>query len=194
LSDLLADLRRSTSAAHERLDRSFGSLDLSRRDDLELFLRAHAYGMRPLHPVVSSFFETRLGHACPNLLGMAEEDVRRLGSSLEALPAAIDPPGHVLGGNGSIGAAYVVCGSRLGLEVIRRDGYWSGEQGFRSRYIEDDTGRSCWKILISWMRSAEFSPAESEAAVTAAVASFDTFAQAFTVTVGEGRKVLAADG
>lgn len=191
--NMLADLRASTSAAHERLDASFGSLDLTQEDGFIRFLRAHAVGMKCLFPAFADFVETTLGIDCPDLMGMLERDLQSLGIPLSEIPDIVPSPALRADHSGA-GVAYVVCGSRLGLEVIRRGGYWGSGTGFRSLYMEDDLGRACWKALVPWLRDAQPASQERDEVLAAAIASFEAFANAFAVSAGNCKHLLEADG
>lgn len=179
--DLLGLLREATGPAHERLDASFGSLDLSRRDDLARFLSAHAIGLAPLFPVFRAFLEERLGLECPDYPAMLAADLAALGTQVASLPvletpAAIGPVGA------EPGVGYVVCGSRLGLAMIRQRGYWGEAEGFRSAYMTDGRGHEAWKALVPLLRGQAPSPDAAQAARDAALAAFDTFSAAFAAS------------
>lgn len=176
MPDLLSALREATGPSHERLDASFGSLDLSKRADLARFLTAHAIGLAPLFETFRSFIEGELGLECPDYPAMLRADLDKLG--VGELPAT-GVVGQIAGDGADAGVAYVVCGSRLGLAVIRQKGYWGEAQGFRSAYMSDGRGHDAWKALVPVLRTRTFQPAQAEAARAAALAAFDTFSHAF---------------
>ncbi|WP_052223436.1 biliverdin-producing heme oxygenase [Novosphingobium malaysiense] len=192
--DMLALLRERTGPSHERLDAAFGSLVLDRRADLIRFLSAHAIGLAPLQAVFRRFVEEELGLAAPDYLDMLRDDLHRLGMKSAALPTLATPP-EIAASGSAAGVGYVIAGSRLGLAVIRRQGYWGEQQGFRSRYMEDDSGPACWKALLPWLREHAFTALDCEAVPAAALASFDTFARAFAVSPAEeSLKEMGVDG
>lgn len=191
---MLALLREHTKPSHERLDSAFGSLALDRREGLVRFLAAHTIGMTPLHETFRHFVSEELNMPAPDYLTMLHKDLAALGVDPMALPS-LDMPPEAATDAGAPGIGYVISGSRLGLSVIRRQGYWGEQQGFRSLYMEDDSGPACWKALLPWLRQRNFNRAEEEAVSDAALASFDTFARAFAVSPAEDSlKEMGADG
>lgn len=181
LPDMLSLLREATGPSHERLDASFGSLTLSGRADLARFLAAHAIGLAPLFPVFSRFVEERLGLECPDYPAMLRADLAALGIDTAALPV-LDAPAEIAGEDAAAGVGYVVCGSRLGLTMIRQRGYWGEAEGFRSAYMTDGRGHEAWKALVPTLRGRTFTPAQAEAARTAALAAFAIFTGAFAAS------------
>lgn len=181
LPDMLSVLREATGPSHERLDASFGALDLSDRADLGRFLSAHAIGLAPLFPVFRAFVETRLGLECPDYPAMLQADLVALGVDVGNLPV-LPAPAEITPQGAAAGVAYVVCGSRLGLVVIRQKGYWGEAQGFRSAYMSDGRGHEAWKALVPILRGKDHSPEEIDAARAAALAAFDTFTRAFAAS------------
>jgi heme oxygenase len=182
-SDLLSLLRQATGPSHESLDASFGSLDLTRRADLARFLAAHAIGLAPLFPAFRLFVEEDLQLACPDYPAMLRADLTALDVDADALPA-LETPAATLAPGGEAGVGYVVCGSRLGLAMIRQRGYWGEAEGFRSAYMTDGRGHEAWKALVPHLRSQSADAAGTEATRRAAVAAFDTFAEGFALSAG----------
>lgn len=181
--DLLSLLREKTGPSHERLDASFGSLDLARRDDLARFLAAHAIGLAPMFPVFRSFVEERLGLDCPDYPAMLAADLAALGIDADALPS-LETPDEIAPIGAEAGVGYVICGSRLGLAMIRQRGYWGEAEGFRSAYMTDGRGHDAWKALVPQLRGQPATPPMAEAAQAAAMAAFDTFSAAFAASAG----------
>jgi heme oxygenase len=186
LPDMLSLLRAATGPSHERLDASFGALALTRQSDLAQFLAAHAIGLAPLFPVFRPFIENELGLECPDYPAMLHADLAVLGIDAGALPA-LDVPAAVLAGpEAAAGVAYVVCGSRLGLAMIRQRGYWGESEGFRSTYMTDGRGHEAWKTLVPRLRGKPYTPAQAERTSAAALAAFETFTRAFDASAGLG--------
>ncbi|HUD29641.1 MAG TPA: biliverdin-producing heme oxygenase [Novosphingobium sp.] len=179
--DLLSQLREATGPSHERLDASFGSLDLARRHDLARFLAAHAIGLAPLFPVFRAFVEGELGLSCPDYPAMLAEDLAALGVDAQALPV-LDVPAAIAPPEAAAGVGYVICGSRLGLAMIRQRGYWGEAEGFRSAYMTDGRGHEAWKALVPHLRGR--APADATTPRDAALAAFDTFSAAFAASAG----------
>lgn len=164
----------ATGPAHSVLDSSFGSLDLDDRDDYARFLLAHAIGLMPLFGIYRDFVTRELAVPSPDFPGMLAADLADLGMTVPNIPnVCVDD------GLSAPGIAYVVSGSRLGLTMIRRDGYWGRTHGQPSRYMEDDSGLQVWKSLVAWMKRTAASPEEEQRAAQAALAAFDVFGCAF---------------
>jgi heme oxygenase len=177
MQSLLALFREATAASHETLDSAFGSLDLSARSDYVRFLRGHAIGMAPLHAGFCAFVEGELHGECPDYPAMLRSDLAALGVDNAQLPqvaapAALSPPA----------TAYVLAGSRLGLAMIRKAGYWGRDHGLPSAYMEDDAGRAIWKDLVARFKAKIPDPAQAARESAAAVAAFDTFREAFAAS------------
>jgi len=77
---------------------------------------------------------------------------------------------------------YVLAGSRLGLAMIRKRGYWGRDAGRTSAYMEDSDGIAVWRALTAWMGVQAPSPDALGAMCTSATQSFDTFRQAFALS------------
>ncbi|PNU02031.1 biliverdin-producing heme oxygenase [Novosphingobium guangzhouense] len=181
MPDMLIVLREATGPSHERLDASFGALDLQTREGIGQFLAAHAAGLDPMFPAFRAFIEGELGLECPDYPAMLRADLDALGI---AAPPTIEPaPGLDVAG-GEAGIAYVVSGSRLGLVVIRQRGYWGEGKGFRSAYMSDGRGHDAWKALVPVLRTRTYAPEQAEALRTAALAAFETFSRAFAASNG----------
>ena len=171
---LITHLRDATAASHQTLDNAFGSLDLSNHDDFVRFLTGHAIGMAPLAGHFRAFVENELNLPCPDLSAMLHDDLRALGIDTTSLPK-IEPASAL----SDVATAYVVAGSRLGLAMIRKSGYWGSAEGHLSTYMEDDTGRVIWKEVAAWLKARVPDEAEAERESQAAIAAFETFRQAF---------------
>ncbi|MEE4451533.1 biliverdin-producing heme oxygenase [Novosphingobium resinovorum] len=189
MPDLLSTLREATGPAHESLDASFGSLDLDKRGDLARFLAAHAIGLAPLFGTFSRFVQDRLGLDCPDYPAMLRGDLDRLG--VGALPEIEGAEPSADGDGADAGTSYVICGSRLGLAMIRQKGYWGEAQGFRSAYMSDGRGHDAWKALVPVLRTGTYSAGQALAARTAALAAFETFSRAFAASA---RVQVRSDG
>lgn len=171
---MLPTLRAHTADAHAALDASFGSLALHERPDYVGFLRAHAIGLAPLFDSYQAFVANELAVPCPDFMGMLQQDLSELGEDFAGLPR-LDVPDDLE----ASGVAYVVSGSRLGLTMIRRGGYWGQDNGLPSRYMEDETGLQVWKALLPWMKNRGARADEEAGAARAALVAFDTFGAAF---------------
>jgi heme oxygenase len=174
MQPLLSHLREATQASHETLDAAFGSLDMSDRDDYVRFLSGHAVGLAPMFAAYRSFVEDELGLPCPDYPAMLGADLAKLDIEVDALP-------HVKaqGDLSPAATGYVVSGSRLGLTVIGRSGYWGRDHGLPSSYMEDTQGLGVWKATAARLKQTEMTLDQAATERTAAVAAFDTFRAAF---------------
>lgn len=189
--DLLTALRTATTASHEALDASFGALDLSSRAGYARFLRAHALGLAPLFGAFRDTIERELALPCPDYPALLAADLAALGDP-RIEPA---PPLPLLAEAGAgLGVAYVVCGSRLGLSVLRQRGTWGETNGIATAYITDPHGHAAWKALVPRLRRTDATTPESGTARAAALSSFDSFARAFAVSAASDTVPQGADG
>ena len=180
---LLAHLRDATAASHETLDAAFGSLDLSQRADYVRFLSGHAIGMAPLFTSFRGYVEGELQVACPDFPAMLRNDLAALGIDAQHLPR-VDAPGALTGP----ATAYVVAGSRLGLAMIRKGGYWGSAHDLPSTYMEDDSGRIIWKDVVARLKHDMPDDAAAAHERAAAVVAFETFRAAFIASATEAVK------
>jgi len=174
MDTLLSQLREATAASHATLDAAFGSLDLSDRDDYIRFLRGHAMGLAPLFDDFRSFVEGDLGLPCPDYPRMLAADLHALGEGPGGLsvPAAAQTTPSATG--------YVIAGSRLGLAMIRKRGYWGHANALPSAYMEDEQGIAIWREAAARLKGLPADATGREA--RAAVAAFDTFRAAFAAS------------
>jgi len=109
---LRAELRRATQAAHAATEAAFAPL-LSAADGLDGFLRAQQAALATLHAARDGEAFPEEAGLLPVLLADLEADLAARG--LEPLPRDDAAPMT------SLAVAYLVFGSRLGSEVIRRE-------------------------------------------------------------------------
>lgn len=183
MQPLLIHLREATAASHETLDGAFGSLDLRLRSDYVRFLSGHAIGMTPLYASFRSFVTDELGMACPDFPAMLQSDLAGLGVDVAELPA-IAPASELT----AQGSGYVIAGSRLGLAMIRKAGYWGRDHALPSAYMEDDAGLAIWKATAAHLKRTVTDEPEAHRQSMAAVAAFETFRAAFTATAAAAVK------
>jgi len=173
MHSLLTDLRAATRASHDTLDMAFGSLDLEDRDGYVRFLSGHAIGMRALFEPLRAFAHD-LGIECPDYPAMLRADLSQVNVDADALPEVPAPVGLT-----PEGAGYVLSGSRLGLAMIARNGYWGRDHDVPSAYMEDTQGLAVWKAGAAHLKQAQFSQEDSARHCAAATAAFETFRVAF---------------
>lgn len=178
MQSLLTSLRDATASSHNTLDAAFGSLDLSVREEYVRFLAGHAIGMAPLFATFRSFVEDDLGRVCPDYPAMLHDDLAALGVDSTKLPTV-----EVRSALTPSATGYVVSGSRLGLAMIRKKGYWGQAHALPSAYMEDDAGRDIWKDAVARLKPECADEAVVAHESAAAVAAFDTFRSAFAASM-----------
>lgn len=173
MHSLLTDLRAATRTSHDTLDMAFGSLDLEDRGGYVRFLSGHAIGMQALFEPFRTF-ASDLGIECPDYPAMLRSDLAKLNTDADALPRVCASTGLTPEGVG-----YVLSGSRLGLAMIARNGYWGRNHDLPSAYMEDTQGLAMWKAAAAYLKEAQ--PSEENAArhCAAATTAFETFRAGF---------------
>jgi heme oxygenase len=174
MQPLLSHLREATHASHEMLDAAFGSLDMTERGDYVRFLSGHAIGIAPMFAHFRAFVEDDLGRVCPDYPTMLRNDLGRLDVDIDALPRVA-----AQGALSPAATGYVISGSRLGLTMIGRAGYWGRDHGIPSSYMDDTGGLAVWKAAAAHLKQQDMSEDEAAPDRVAAVAAFDTFRAAF---------------
>jgi heme oxygenase len=170
-------LRTATRASHEALDASFGSLDMRDEGDFQRFLAAHFIGLAPLFPHYLAFVTDELAIPAPDFPGMLRGDLAAIGMNAAALPVVTQQQPA-----SAAGITYVLAGSRLGLAMIRKRGYWGSEAGRTSAYMEDSEGIAVWRGLTAWMAAQTLTVDEREAMCASATQAFDVFREAFALS------------
>lgn len=156
----------------------FGCLNLLSRRDYTRFLTTHALALAACQKVLATFVTQTLKLKAPRFVALINADLEHLGAP-SLSPAKLALPEHT----DPIGVAYVILGSRLGLTVLRQQGFWSDDRGAGSgTYMHDDSGLALWRGLVAWLRGLDFTPAQVRSACAGADASFDVFRQAFAAT------------
>ena len=183
MQSLLIHLREATAPSHATLDGAFGSLDLAVQGDYVRFLSGHAIGMAPLFASFQAFVTGELGMDCPDYPAMLRDDLARLGVDTMQLPVVTTLPQLTPTGSG-----YVISGSRLGLTMIRKQGYWGRDHALASAYMEDDAGLAIWKATAAQLKQVVPDAIQASRESAAAVAAFDTFSAAFSASAIEAVK------
>lgn len=180
MQTLLVHLREATAASHATLDSAFGSLDMNERADYARFLSGHAIGIAPLFDSFRAFVEDDLELDCPDYPAMLRDDLAALGVDALSLPSLAAPAQLTPSATG-----YVLAGSRLGLAMIRKGGYWGKAHALPSAYMEDEAGLAIWKHAAARLKQDEVDPARAARESAGAVAAFETFREAFAASAPE---------
>lgn len=165
-------LRDLTHDNHGIVDGLFSKFDLTQRNGYRLFLTAQAAAFLPAEAqleaagvgrIVPDWPERRRG---PLLLA----DLADLGARPDAPVAAPPLPSDAA----VLGALYVLEGSRLGGQLLRRN----LPDGAPCRFLAAETAPGAWRALTQHIDKALPGEAEQADAVAAARAIFDNFATA----------------
>ncbi|MFZ5704666.1 MAG: biliverdin-producing heme oxygenase [Pseudomonadota bacterium] len=132
----------------------------------------------PLQPLFAGFTKRHLGVSVPDYPALLRDDLTAIGIAPDLLPQ-LD-----VDGIDERAAGYVVAGSRLGMSMIRRRGYWHAEPAGRSSYMDDDQGIVVWRHLLKWFAEQRADQAEAEIICEAARRCFDLFKKAFAMSEG----------
>lgn len=167
----VAALRAATRDDHARVDALFSALPLGEPAGYRRFLRAQARAHLPVERALSAagaagvVADWRSRLRGPALLG----DLSDLG---EAVPPPLSAPVFASAA-ALLGGIYVLEGSRLGGKLIAR----AAPAGMPTRFVAAPTRSGSWRGLLATL-DAVLSPGECEAAIAAARAVFDRFAEA----------------
>ena len=173
-----AELRAATAADHERVDRLFSMLDLTRESDYRLFLTAQAAAHLPVedtleaagaHALLADWPERRRAH-------LLKADLADLGTQVPPPqePPALPDPASIFG------AIYVLEGSRLGGALLKR----GLPAGLPKRFLDSEQAPGAWRKLLAKLEESLYEPALVEAASQTAREVFRRFEDAGRRYVG----------
>ena len=166
-----------TREAHDQVDGLLGGFDLGARPDYVRFLVTQAAAFLPVEraldradasAIIPDWSERRRGDCL-------REDFADLGVAPDQpIDAPVfDSPETLLGG------AYVLEGSRLGGKMLSR----SIGGGLPQRFLAGPPLGGGWKALIALLERELPSPGQREIAGRSAIATFDCFFRAASVSV-----------
>ncbi|MCQ8185908.1 biliverdin-producing heme oxygenase [Parvularcula maris] len=170
-------LKQQTAETHQKTDDALSLLELGTPQGLAGFLRTHARALGVIEP----FLQADGRYPAPPRLGLLREDLAALGASMPgASLAALPPDTHPLG------VAYVIAGSALGTEVLRRRWLDEGTEETRVayRFLSDDRMKGYWGRVLTALGEAQPSEDEVEKIVEGAEAAFGIYQQAIEEAVG----------
>jgi heme oxygenase len=162
-------LRAATSTAHERVEAAFAPFDLATRGGLANFLKAHDSALRSACAGLRAEQRAQV----EELRAAVTQDFRELGTE----PAS--PGGStLLAGHDSRGVMYVIAGSRLGSQILRRRVAASGDAAVRraNAYLASEAGDRLWPATLAELSRVR--PEEAAGIVSAALATFEVFESA----------------
>jgi heme oxygenase len=164
-----AALRAGTAAEHEAVDRLFAGLDLARPDDYFRFLTAQATAFVPVEHALEAAGVEQLVADWParRRAHLLRQDLNGLGA-----PLPEPEPVPVLAGTAeTLGALYVLEGSRLGGAMLKRTVSTEMPQAFLSAPQPPGS----WRKLLETLDHYLYETASIEAAVGAARRVFHCF-------------------
>lgn len=162
-------LRTATSAEHERVDRLFSTLDLSRTGDYRRFLLAQATAYLPVEAALD---EAGAAAILPDWPGRRRGDLLR--RDLHVLGAAEPEPVAALAFNtqaAALGGIYVLEGSRLGGALLKRE--IPGEAP--RQFLDAPQPPGSWRKLLELLDASLYRTDLLEAATEAAKEVFQRF-------------------
>ena len=166
-------LREATRPWHARVDALGSGLDPRSRSGYGALLRAHGAVLPGLEhlldrgPVPPDWPARRRGPALLadlDSLGLAAPDA-------VALPAFDSPAAR-------LGALYVIEGSRLGNEVLRRQVLTHWPQA-PTAFLAHGAGLGLWPSFVTWLDRPEHDGLDRDEAARGAVSVFDLYERAF---------------
>lgn len=162
-------LRAATRAAHDRVDAGFSSLDLANPVDYRRFLLAHAAAFVPIEAALTTVGAARL---------VPDWDAQRRSDALIADLATLglDPPRPETAPDYAddaaiIGGLYVLEGSRLGGQMLKRQLASGQPRGFLD--APQPAGR--WRSIVAIIDQRLDGAAELAAATSASLQTFAVF-------------------
>ena len=178
MSPIRSLLREATASAHGRVDDVFTRLNLGRRDDYRRFLAAHASVILPLEALAGQAGAGQILDDWPNRC--------RSGALLDDLAAfGLRPPLPVsLGSHGGpawvLGVLYVLEGSRLGAQVLRRRvlagpdaGCWAA-----TAYLSHGMGQGLWPSFLAQLEASPYAKGDTGPVIEGAHDAFAAFERA----------------
>lgn len=182
--DIMACLRRSTAAAHERVEAGLGLADPNiavdhYRDLMISFYRIHVVLEPRLENLFGDFADPLLDWPGRRKLGRLISDLGTLGvvpAAVTALPPAALPAGDDLAFG--FGALYVTEGATLGGQLIARNLSTRADLAAASSYFTpygDQVGRRWRDLRVVMRRWVGLDRARADAVVAAAVGTFLAF-------------------
>lgn len=190
MSSLRERLRHDGRTAHDRVDEAFAGFDLTQPEGLQGFLQAHALALLAIAPEENQESGSGAGADPAYLHQLIREDLATLSSALGSRSG--DPEMPDLGaakstaqrthpaGYHPVSIDYVLLGSRLGMQVLRRRWQLSEDAAVRqaSGYISLPSVSGEWRALCSRLAAQPSEGPEADRIVTDALYIFEVFENA----------------
>jgi heme oxygenase (biliverdin-IX-beta and delta-forming) len=169
-------LRERTRPQHENLDGSFSALQLVVREDYIRFLTAQAAVLPAIEQALTAAGAEKLVPEWTERLRAAalEQDLVALGAPIPA----VEPTGEwIVDAPSIVGAAYVLEGSRLGGQMMRKIVMGSEDPvvANATAFLSHGEGRRFWPSFDAFLSEQTFSDEQTDTMVESAGRSFDAF-------------------
>ena len=165
-------LKTATDDVHDRLDTLLSKLNLSDRGDYSTFLVTQARVLPAIEQALDSFGMGRIVEDWDEhrRSGLLEADLAELG---RAMPESLEIPAIATVPQ-ALGAAYVMEGSRLGGQMLKK----SVGRGMPSSFLFPNGQKAAWPALVAALDENLESAPQLDEAKTAARRTFDLFLEA----------------
>ncbi|NVO29209.1 biliverdin-producing heme oxygenase [Donghicola sp. C2-DW-16] len=172
-NNLLARLRADTRGAHEALDQAFAPFQADPAAHLRSFLAAQMAGLTALSS------SARLPHNTASL-SLLSEMLDRLAQDCQqmAIPVPVVRPRS---GLHPLAVAYLVIGSRLGTEVLRRTLVASGTERIPLYFAPQDY-KAAWQGLCAELSAQSAAGPLADDVCDGVIAGFELFHSAARLT------------
>jgi heme oxygenase len=173
-------LRQDTACKHQEVDDLFSRLDISKRDEYGIFLKAHFIA---LSAIEKHFAEVGSSFASPPAQsGLIHQDILALGekpviAKLSSLPEL----------SNLAGLAYVVSGAHFGAAVLLKRVSASSDPATLSArtYLQSADMRSYWPVVVREIKNSINTPEDYSVLVKGALAAFDLYFDSYKLVEQE---------
>lgn len=180
-------LKQQTQAHHEDVDRAMSELDLAVAADYARFLQINLLGFRAMRAAVPAESAAALSLAA--MIRQATADLAVLGRADPGLPLPVLAPVHPLA------AEYVIEGSRLGSQVLKR--LWARSEDANvlqaGAYLTQPRAAEAWRDVCARLSTIDATSSEAAEIIQDSRRIFDCFLevcqQLNTPATGEVRAV-----
>lgn len=173
-------LRDETAAAHERVDSLYSRFDLTTPAGYALFLTTQAGAFLPVEAALTT---AGAADVAPDWADRRRSEA--LQADIAALdapaPAWLDPPAFSSAA-AILGGAYVLEGSRLGGQLLRR----SVPDGLPVAFMTT-SDPALWRTFVALLEQRLTDPSDIDQAISSALATFAVFERSATFALEQDR-------
>ncbi len=178
MSPIRSILREATASAHSRVDDAFTRLNLGQRNDYRRFLTTHASVILPLEALAGQAGAGQVLEDWPSRrrTGALQDDLAALGLQ--------QPPLLLLGLHRGpawvLGVLYVLEGSRLGAQVLRRRvlAGLDAECCAATAYLSHGMGQALWPSFLMQLEASPYATGDAGPVIEGAHDAFTAFERA----------------